>query len=440
VLLYSTVHAPGPYEIPNVKVNASAVLTNNIMTSAFRGFGAMQVAFAYESQMDELARSLSMDPLELRRKNFLKKGSQTANFQTVTSEVWLELATKKALAALGEKGKGSSTRKVGRGLACSWQSYGRMTYLHDSSSSWVSLELDGSAVVRCGIPDLGGGQRESIRAIAAEVLGLALEEVHVISTDSQGTPLAGTTTATRALFMSGNATKMASESVRQVILSKASAILGQPADALELREKTIYALSDPSRKLPLAQVIRACAAEGLPLQNLATFKAPFTEPITSHVIRDPVFPDFTFSVQAAEVEVDVETGKVDIVKYATAHDVGRAVNPSRVEGQMQGGAAQGSGFALMEDYQEVDGIPIVWNLRDYIVPTSMDMPDIETIILESGSGKGPFGAKGIGEPAITAAAPAVANAIRDAIGVRITHIPATPERVYWALKQKAAGE
>jgi CO/xanthine dehydrogenase Mo-binding subunit len=435
VLLYSTVHAPGPYRIPNVKVDASSVLTNNIMTSAFRGFGAMQVAFAYESQMDELARKLGLDPLELRKKNFLKKGSETANFQSITSEVWLEQAAVKALEALGPKSRGSATRKIGRGFACSWQSYGRMTYLHDTSSSWVSLEMDGSAVVRCGIPDLGGGQRESIRAIAAEVLGLRLEEVHVISTDSQVTPLAGTVTATRALFMSGNATKTAAENVRKIIMDKAAEMLGVPAGELALHDKRVYAPADPSASLELAKVIRACAAEGRLPQSLATFKAPFTEPISTHIIRDPVFADFTFSAQAAEVEVDTETGKVNVLKYATCHDVGKAINPNRAEGQAEGGAAQGIGFGLMEDYLEENGVPVTWNLHDYLIPTSQDLPDIHAVLLESGSGKGPFGAKGIGEPAITAAAPAVVNAIRDAIGVRITHVPATPERVFWALRE-----
>jgi CO/xanthine dehydrogenase Mo-binding subunit len=435
VLLYSTVHAPGPYEIPNVRVDAYSVLTNNIMTSAFRGFGAMQVAFAYESQLDELARRLDMDPLELRRKNFLRKGSETANFQTIDSEVMLAEAGEKALAALGERTKSSPTRKIGRGLACSWQSYGRMTYLHDTSNAWVNLELDGSAVVRSGIPDLGGGQRESLRAIVAEVLGLRLEEVHVISTDSQVTPPAGTVTATRALFMSGNAAKLAAENVRTLILDKAAELLGTPPESLSLDDKQVIA-GDGGKKMSLVEVIKACAAEGKIPQSLATFKAPFTEPITTHIIRDPVFADFTFSAQAAEVEVDTETGVVRLLKHAAAHDVGRAVNRNRVEGQIEGGAAQGIGYALMEDYLEAEGVPLTWNLHEYLIPTAQDLPDLSSIVLESGSGKGPYGAKGIGEPAITAAAPAVANAIRDALGVRITHIPATPERIFWALQDR----
>lgn len=437
MLVYSTVHSTGPYEIPNVKVDANSVLTNNIMSSAFRGFGGMEVAFAYESQMDELARMIEMDPVTFRAKNALKKGSQTGNLQTIDSEVMVPEAAKKAMEALGPKSKPSDgTKKVGQGLACSWQSYGRMTYLHDTSNAWVNLEMDGSAVVRSGIPDLGGGQRESLRAIVAEVLGLKLDEVHVISTDSQVTPLAGTVTATRALFMSGNAAKMAAENVKKIILDKASEMLSvSPAD-LDLRDKTVVGPNGGSKSIKLVDVIKQCAAEQKLPQSLATFKAPTTDPITSDVITDPVFADFTFGAQAVEVEVDTETGEVTVLKWASAYDVGQAVNVKRVEGQIEGGAAQGMGFGLMEDYIEVDGVPWTWSLHEYIIPSSKDLPDIDTIVLQSKSGKGPFGAKGIGEPSITAAAPAVVNAVRDAVGARVYHIPATSERIFFAMKEK----
>jgi CO/xanthine dehydrogenase Mo-binding subunit len=435
MLVYATVHSTGPYEIPNVKVDANSVLTNNIMTSAFRGFGGMEVAFAYESQMDELARAVGMDPVEFRAKNALKKGSQTGNLQTIDSEVMVSEAARKAMEALGPKsGPSQSTKKVGQGLACSWQSYGRMTYLHDTSNAWVNLEMDGSAVVRSGIPDLGGGQRESLRAIVAEVLGLKLDEVHVISTDSQVTPLAGTVTATRALFMSGNAAKMAAENVKKIILDKASEMLSVSPANLDLSDKAVVSADGSSTSIKLVDVIKQCAAEQKLPQSLATFKAPTTDPITSDVITDPVFADFTFGAQAVEVEVDSETGEVTVLKWASAYDVGQAVNVKRVEGQIEGGAAQGMGFGLMEDYIEVEGIPWTWSLHEYIIPSSKDMPDIDTIVLQSKSGKGPFGAKGIGEPAITAAAPAVVNAVRDAVGARVYHIPATAERIFFAMR------
>jgi CO/xanthine dehydrogenase Mo-binding subunit len=200
----------------------------------------------------------------------------------------------------------------------------------------------------------------------------------------------------------------------------------------------VFSRENTGKKLALAEVIRKCLFEGQVPQSLNTFRAPFTEPITSDVIKDPVFPDFTFGAQAAEVEVDTETGEVKVLKWATAEVVELVnqvhLNPNRVEGQMEGGAAQGLGFGLMEDYLEKDGLPLTWNLHDYLIPTSRDVPDIKSIVIESESGKGPFGAKGIGEPSISAAGPAVANAVRDAIGVRVSHLPITPERVFFALQ------
>ena len=435
-LLYSTFHSTGPYYIPNVKVDAYAASTNNIYTSAFRAFGAMEVAVAYESQMDILARELKMDSAEFRAKNYLKTGGETGTGQRIESAVMLPETQEAALKALGDKPKPRAPYiKVGRGLASFWQSYGRMCYLRDTSSAWVGMEMDGSAVVRCGIPDLGGGQRESLRQIAAELTGAPLESIQVISTDSQVTPLAGTVTATRALFMSGNAVKLAAEAIRRDLLKKASEMLSEAPEHLDIYDGEVFAPGIQEKKIPLAQVVKAIRSEGNPLEVLRTFKAPGAEPIRQALLEGQIFPDFTFGSQAVEVEVNTLTGKVNVTKLVGAFDVGKAINPKRVEGQIEGGMAQGLGYALMEEFIEDKGIPQNVTLATYIVPTSKDVPDIQSIILESGSGKGPFGAKGIGEPTIVATAPAVLNAIYDAVGVRIKQVPATSEVVFNHLKE-----
>lgn len=191
ILLYACYHSTGPYDIPNVSVNAYSALTNNTFGSAFRSFGAMEVTVAVEQQMDELAHKLDMDPRELRRKNYLSPGDTTATGREIESEVSLEEAQEKALAALGEKTSEDEDTLVGRGFASSWQSYGRMCYLHDMSSAWMSLEKDGSAVVRSGIPDLGGGQRETLKQITAEELGIPVEEIQMNNSDTQTTPVCG---------------------------------------------------------------------------------------------------------------------------------------------------------------------------------------------------------------------------------------------------------
>ena len=439
ILMYSTIHSTGPYEVPNVVVDGYAALTNNVPTSAFRGFGAMQVAWAYESQMDKLAEKLGMDSFEIRKINTLTKGNKIGNHQELTSECLLPEALNRIKAALGEKTESSSKyKKIGRGVACGWMSYGRMTYLHDIASVWTGLEMDGSAVVRCGIPDLGGGQRETIRAISAEVLGLNLEEVHVINSDSQTTPIAGTVTATRACYMTGNAAKMAAEEVKSVVLKQAALMLSAKPEELGIQNKMIV-FKDPGmgipKTLPLIKVVSECARLGIQVQNLSTFKAPFTDEITDAVIKDPVFADFTFGAQGIEVEVDTQTGSVKVLKHVSAFDVGQAINMKRAEGQMEGAAIQGLGFGMSEDYIEEEGIPKTWNLSDYIIPTSMDVADVESIVLESHSGKGPFGAKGIGEPSIVPAGPAFAAAVRDAVGINLKKLPATPEDIFWELQK-----
>jgi CO/xanthine dehydrogenase Mo-binding subunit len=296
--------------------------------------------------------------------------------------------------------------------------------------------MDGAVVVRCGVPDHGGGQVNSLAQIAGELLGVPLDEVTVYSTDSAVTPLAGTTTATRQLYMSGNAVHKAASAVRDVLLGRASKHFEEPVENLDLADSEVFIKSDPEKSMTLKDLVARCAAEGLPLSNLALFTAPFTDGIDPETGQGDVFPDFTFGAQAVEVAVDTETGEIAVLKSVAAHDVGRAINPAAVEGQIQGGAAQGMGYALMEEFVVQEGLTKTPSLSEYLIPTAKDFPTTEAIIMESGTGVGPFGAKGIGEPALTPAAPAIANAVADAIGVRIDELPITPERVLKALEEK----
>ena len=433
VLLYATVASPGPYRVDNLNVDSVSAATNNPFTSAFRGFGAAQAAVAYEQQMDEIAKTLGLDPLEVRRVNYLTTGDRTSTGQEITSAVWLEETATRALAALGEKTPDHGPVKVGRGFASYLQSYGRITWFHDTSRAWVGVELDGSVVIRCGVPDLGAGQVNSLCQITAEVLGVPLEDTTIYSTDSALTPLAGTSTATRQLYMSGNAVFQAASAVREVLLDRASKHFEEQPEDLDLAEGKVFVRRDPENALPLADLAAMCAAEGLPLSNLALFRAPFSATLDPENLQGPIFPDFTFGAHAVEVAVDTETGEITLLKSAACHDVGRAINPTAVEGQIQGGSAQGLGYALMEEVVVKKGIIQTPSLAEYLIPTSRDIPTTEAIILESGSGVGPFGAKGIGEPSLTPAAPAVANAVADAIGVRIPGLPLTPEKVLAAL-------
>lgn len=434
VLLYATVTSCGPYRIDHLKVDSVSVATNNPFTSAFRGFGGAQAAVAYEQQMDETARALAMDPLEFRKINYLKTGDSNAIGQQINSAIWLEEEAMQALAALGKKKSVSDDAiKIGQGFATTIQSYGRIMWFHDTSRSWVGIEQDGTVVVRCGAPDLGAGQANSLCLIAAEVLGVSLTDVTFYNSDSAVTPLAGTTTATRQLYMSGNATLKAAKMVREVLLNRAAQHLREKPNNLDLAENKVFIKRNPEQWLSLADLSKMCAADGLKLQHLALFRAPFTDQLDPEDLQGDIFPDFTFSAHAIEVAVDTKTGEITVLKSVGCHDVGRAINPIAVEGQIQGGSAQGIGYALMEEVQVKDGVTRTPSLSEYLIPTAKDLPTTKAIILESGTGVGPFGAKGIGEPALTPVAPAVANAVANAIGIRIHHLPLTPESVLAAL-------
>ncbi|MBC2721560.1 xanthine dehydrogenase family protein molybdopterin-binding subunit [Desulfosporosinus sp.] len=434
VLLYATVNAAGPYNIPNVKVDTVAVLTNNPFSSAYRGFGAVQPNFAYESQMDELARILDLDPLTIRLKNCLQQGDTLTTGADFGGSVAVREVAEKAWQALGPKRADPGKHiKLGRGLAVGMMSYGRLTFLHDTSRSYIKLELDGSVLMRSGIPDLGAGQAQALVQIAAEELGVPLEKIKIFTSDTSLTPLAGTSTATRQLYMSGNATLKAAREVKERLINKASVMLKADKTDLKFENEKIIRISEPDKYLALSTVIGQCSTDGDELYSEAQFNAPFTEVPVSDVITGQTFADFTFGAYAVEVAIDEETGEVNVERAVTCYDVGKAINPLNVEGQLEGGGVDSIGYALTENFVVEQGYLKSHSLAEYLLPTALDVPDIETILVESGAGIGPYGAKGIGEPACNAMAPAIINAIRDAVGVRITSLPATPEKILFAM-------
>ena len=462
VLLYALVAAPGPYRIDNLNVFARAVATNNMFTSAFRGFGALQACAAYEQQMDEVAKAIGLDRMELRRRNFLKTGEPMSTGFVPPSAIWTDRCAERAWAALGapapgeragaERGFGERAPgehgtppgsapargpiRIGRGIACYQQSYGRLTFLHDTSEAWVGVEMDGTVIVRSGVTDIGAGQVSALGQIAAEALGVTLDNVVVYNSDSAVTPLAGTTTATRALYMTGNAVKQAAEAVRARLAERAAKELGVAPDEVDMGFNEVFVTDRPERSMPLVDLVRICGSEGIHRSELAMFRAPFTDSLDPETGQGQAHPDYAYGAHAVEVAVDVETGEVEVLKSVAAHDVGQCINPAAVEGQIQGGAQNGQGYALSEEMLYEEGRLITPSFSEYLMPTAMDMPKVECIILESRSGVGPYGAKGIGEPAMTPVAPAIANAVADAIGVRVFELPITPERIVKALQRR----
>src|SRR5262245_60529360 len=321
VLLYSLVTSTGPYRTPNVKVDATTVYTNNPVASAYRCFGSIQTCLAYESQMDALAAALGMDPLALREKNFLRKGDRLATGQMIESEPMLAETMRRAWAALGERRASKAPTRIGRAVAASFSPYGRMCWTRDSASAWIGMELDGTAVVRCAAPDVGGGQTSSLCAITAEVLGLELDRVIAVGRDSHFTPRAGTTTATRQLLMSGNAVLRAATELRRNLVAQAAEMLEvAPAD-VELAPAGAFVRGVPDRALSLASVVRAATAAGRPVQVLEKYDAPSAPTIDPVTGQGKAFNDYTFGTQAVELEIDEETGRARVTRLAACYDV-----------------------------------------------------------------------------------------------------------------------
>jgi CO/xanthine dehydrogenase Mo-binding subunit len=438
VLFAAGVNSTGPYRTANARVESIAVFTNSVPTSAMRGFGAMQVVFAYESQMDRIAEKLGLDPAELRERNFVQQGDQRVTGETIDTGVGVGDCMRRALRELGEPTPADPDRphtRIGQGFGCSMQPYGRSVFFTDRASAWIGLEKDGTMVIRAGVTDLGAGQAASLANIAGEVLGITVERTAVHIGDSALTPLTGGTFATRQLYMSGNAVLKVARGLREKLEPVAAALLECGAAELRFDDNRVWS---GERSITIGELSRAAEHQSVMPYHHDTFDAE-TGKFDTESGRGRSFPDCTHGAHAVEVEVDTDTGEVRILKYVAVHDIGRAINMQRVEGQIQGAVAQGVGYALSEEVEVSGGVVQSTLFADYLIPTAVDLPDIKAIGLELHLGKGPFGARGIGEPPIGPPPAALASAIHDAVGVRLRQLPMTPERVLAALREARAG-
>jgi CO/xanthine dehydrogenase Mo-binding subunit len=438
VLFAAAACACGPYRVPDASITSRAVFTNNVPTSAFRGFGAMQVTLGYEAQMDLLAERLGLSRTQVRERNFLAKGDLLPTGERLDTCVAVAETMHRALALLGEPPRPSGPGKlVGRGLGCNRQPYGRTIWFRDRASAWLSLQADGTLLIRSGVTDLGAGQAASLAQIAAEVLGAPLDDISIYIGDSALNPPAGGTFATRQLYMSGNAVLHAALELRERMAPVAADLLGALPGELEFADGRVRGAGG-GVSITLAELAAACDRRAISTAHLSTWRAE-SGSFDPRAGQGDTFPDYTYGTHAADVEVDTETGQVTVLRYAACHDVGRAINPMRVEGQIQGGAMQGLGYALTEDLGIEDGYVQAALFANYLIPNAQDFPDVLVDIVESGEGKGPLGARGIGEPPIGNVAATIASAIHDAIGVRPAELPMTPERVLGLLDGRAPG-
>ena len=419
------VHASGPYEIPDYRAESKGIHTNNPPAGAFRGFGVPQSAIAQECLFDELAQKLDIDPLEFRIINALKNNVPTVCGQVFSQGVGItECLTALRPAWLQENencatfNASNTVLKHGVGLAGGWYGCGN-TSLPNPSTIKSGIRADGTVVLHQGAMDIGQGANTVITQIFATALGISVDGIELIGGDTDVTPDAGKTSASRQTYVSGNAARLSGEALRARILDNLNVAQGA---VLTIGAGAIHA-NDVSGEHTLSLAGLSADAEGYVLRAEETYDPP-TKPLDANGQGEP-YAQFGYAAHLVVVEVDAALGTVKPLKFVAAHDVGQAINPLLVEGQVQGGIAQGLGMALMEEY-----IPgRTENLHDYLIPTIGDIPPIDTIIIEEPDGHGPYGAKGLGEHVLIPTAPAILNAITNATGVRVRQVPATPSRM-----------
>jgi carbon-monoxide dehydrogenase large subunit len=430
----------GPYNIPNIQIEGYCVYTNKVVAGAFRGYGVPQVTWAFESQMDIIAEKLGMDPLELRLKNAVEEGDRSPKGDVLHS-VGLKECLRKACDAISW-GKRDRVKYSGKGVASmhKWQGVFQSTAI-------VRINEDGTVSLLTSTVEIGQGARTILSQILAEELSIAPEHITMPLPDTDTTPYDGSTTGSRSTFNMGNAVRFAAKDAKEQLLALAEKILEVNRENLELEDGNIFVRGNKEKKVSFSRIMeifgeqrgmilgRGSYSYGRPdIYDKAKVKSTEQTDEQRQQIMHPM--PFMYGAQAAEVEVDVETGSVHIIEIAAAHDVGFAINPMTCEQQIEGALGMGVGTTFFECYQYKDGIPLNPDFLSYKIPTSLDMPSMIPILVECNHKDGPFGAKGLGEPGLAATAAALSNAIYDAVGVRIYDLPITPDKILKELQRK----
>lgn len=437
VMGYAALAATSHYRVPCVKLETYLVYTNKQYGGPFRGFGNPQVAYAIESQMDMIAERLGIDKLEIRLKNCNLTGDVTPCGWKITSSGFRECLLKAAQEIGWDERRENPRKNRGIGIAGMIHVSGAKVYADgDFSSAYINLLEDGTATLFTGTTDIGQGSATVLGMIAAEELGLNLEDVRVTTMDTDVTPVDLGSWASRITFVGGNSVRKAALDIkRQLFQVVAEKLECNPSD-IQIKDKKLFVAGSPGKSIPVSEAILASPERVGKMLIGKGFYDPPSEMINRETGIANISSAYNFAAQAAEVEVDEETGRVRVLRVVAAHDAGRAINPTIVEGQIEGAIVQGMGYALSEQIVcGEDGKMENPNYRDYKIPVSTDIPEIETYIIETNDPEGPFGAKGIGEPGLVPTAPAIGNAIFDAVGVRTTKIPILQEDIWGELKK-----
>jgi len=428
------------YKVPNVRYVAHCVYTNNTYCQAMRGYGNPQATFAIESSLDQLAEKAGLDPYELRLRNANEPGELTPQKFRVTS-CGLKECMAEVEQRLGWKEKQGKGNGRGVGMASLIHvGGGARVYKSDGCGTIIKMDDRGRVDVMTGATEMGQGSETVIAQIVAETLGVNIDEINIINNDTDVCPWDVGAHASRSTFVAGNSALGAALKIRKQVLEAAALNMGEDQAALDIKNGVVFSTQDKEKSMALSKVLRK--AHYTPGGSMFTADY-FYDPPNENFDREfkgNLSVAYAYGVHGAEVEVDRETGQIRILKYIAAHDVGRAINPLLLEGQIYGGGLMGIGYALGEKLIYEKGHLKNGNFLDYKLPTAKDVPPVEAVIVETDEQAGPFGAKGIGEPGLVPTAPAIANAIYDAVGVRIRDLPITPEKVLRALKEKAPAD
>jgi CO/xanthine dehydrogenase Mo-binding subunit len=436
VLSRGAIHAAGPYDVPNVRTLARVVATNHPPSGAFRGFGAPQTIFALETHLDRCAAELGVDPIDLRRRNLLRTGGTLATGQDLGDDVAVEDVFETALAKTRflerrseharfnaeAKGHEGADRFLRRGIGLSLFMHGAGFTGSGEVTLASEVQLvgtpDGTVTALTAQTEIGQGTRTILAQTAADGVGLPVEKVRTMEPDTAVVPDSGPTVASRTAMVIGGLLLRAGRELREVVERRAGRELPDPEEFC-------------------AEVARL-SAEG-PLQVSATYSPPEGVHWDEETYRGDAYASFAWACDVAEVEVDLLTGETRVLGVTAVQEVGRVINPVLATGQIEGGVAQGIGWALLEDVVWEKGRMKNANLTDYVLPTSVDTPPIEVVFLERPHPRAPHGAKGIGELPMDGPAPAIVNALRQAIGAELSHVPATPERILTAIPEEEPG-
>ncbi len=430
----------GLYRVPTVRFDTTIVYTNNPYSGSMRGYGNLESTFAIEAQMDDLAERLGLDKIEIRRRNATRSGEVNPQGSVITSCGMtecldtVEREMRKPVARPPRPGW-----KRGVGFAAMFHvAGGARVYRSDGCGAILKLDDFGKVSLITGASEIGQGSETVLAMIVAEALGVPLQRVEVINSDTAVKPWDVGVHASRTTFIAGNAALLAARELKEKLLALAASVMDERREDLELVDGRVRVKGHPERSMEYERVVRAghFRSGGRTLVTEAFYDPP-TE-MLSKDLRGNVSPAYGFAAQAVLVEVSEATGQVQVLKVASAHDVGRALNPPAAEGQIHGGIHMGLGYALSEELLIQEGRVVNPQFMEYALFAASDMPEIVVELIETVDAAGPFGAKGLGEAGVIPVAAAVANAVKDAVGVRLTELPMTPERVFRALASRPA--